>query len=61
MGLKGYEVGRASEEEGGIVIEVRADSKKPACPCCDLANLYRRGRAKKRRVPSRVESRQEGL
>jgi len=50
LGLKGYEVGKVSEEEGGIVVKVRADLKKPTCPCCDSANLYRHGRAKKRRV-----------
>ena len=50
LGLAGYEVGKVIEEEREIVVEVGADSKKPACPRCDSARLYRHGRAKKRRV-----------
>jgi len=50
LGLEGYEVGKVNEEEKGIVVEVGTDLKKPACPRCDSAKLYRHGRAKKRRV-----------
>jgi len=50
LGLEGYEVGKVTEEERGIVVEVGTDLKKPACPRCDSAKLYRHGRAKKRRV-----------
>ena len=49
LGLKGYEVGKVSEEEKGIMVEVTTELKKPACPCCDSAKLYRHGRAKKGR------------
>ena len=50
LGLKGYEVGKVSEEEKGIVVEVATELKKPACPRCDSAKLYRHGRAKKRKI-----------
>jgi transposase len=50
LGLAGYGVGKVVKEEKGIVVEVGADLKKPACPRCDSANLYRHGRAKKRKV-----------
>jgi len=50
LGLEGYEVGKVIEEEKGIVVEVGTHLKKPACPCCDSAKLYRHGRAKKRIV-----------
>jgi len=50
LGLEGYEVGEVIEEAKGIVVEVGTDLKKPACPHCDSAKLYRHGRAKKRRV-----------
>ena len=50
LGLKGYEVGKVNEEEKGIVVEVGTELKKPACPRCDSAKLYRHGRAKKRKV-----------
>jgi len=48
LGLEGYEVGKVTEEEKGIVVDVGAGLKKPACPRCDSARLYRHGRAKKR-------------
>ena len=50
LGLEGYEVGKAIEEEKGIVVEVGADFFKPACPKYDSAKLYRHGEAKKRRA-----------
>ena len=50
LGLKGYEVGDVIEEEKGIVVEVRIKSRKPACPRCSSVELYRHGRARKRRV-----------
>jgi len=50
LGLAGYEVGKVIKEEREIVVEAGADLKKPACPRCDSARLYRHGRAKKRRV-----------
>ena len=50
LGLKGHKVGEVSEEERGIVVEVEADGKKPGCPRCSSAKLYRHGRAKKRKV-----------
>ena len=49
LGLKGYEVGRVTQEQAGVV-EVRTDLKKPACPHCGSANLYRHGKARKRSV-----------
>jgi transposase len=50
LGLEGYEVGEVIEEAKGIVVEVGTDLEKPACPHCDSAELYRHGKAKKRRV-----------
>ena len=50
LGLEGHKVGEVSEEERGIVVEVEAGGKKPGCPCCSSAKLYRHGRAKKRKV-----------
>jgi len=50
LGLEGYEVGKVIEEEKGIVVEVGTELRKPACPRCDSARLYRHGRAKKRRI-----------
>jgi len=34
LGLKGYEVGKVSEEEKGMLVEVGTDLKNPACPRC---------------------------
>jgi len=50
VGLEGYEVGKAIGKERGIVVEVGAELRKPACSRCNSVNLYRHGRAKKRRV-----------
>ena len=50
LGLEGHKVGELSEEEKGILVEVEAEGKKPGCPRCDSAKLYRHGRAKKRKV-----------
>jgi len=50
LGLKGYEVGRVTQEQAGVVVEVRTDLKKPTCPHCGSANLYRHGKARKRSV-----------
>ena len=50
LGLKGYELGDVIEEEKGIVVDVRIESRKPACPNCSSVELYRHGRARKRRI-----------
>jgi len=50
LGLKGYEVEKVTKEGKGIVVEVQADLKKPACPCCNSTRLYRHERAKERKV-----------
>jgi len=50
LGLKGYEVGKVTESEGKITVEVRTREKKPTCPHCDSAGLYRHGLGKTRKV-----------
>ena len=50
LGLAGYEVGEVMEEEKGIAVEVQLESRRQAWPRCDSVELYRHGRAKKRKV-----------
>jgi transposase len=50
LGLKGYEVGTVTEGEGKIIVEVRAQERKSACPYCSSVRLYRHGSGKRRRV-----------
>ena len=50
LGLKGHDIGDVIEEEKGIVIDVRIESRTPACPSCSSLELYRHGRATKRRI-----------
>jgi transposase len=49
LGLKGYEVGTVTESEGKIAVGVRAQERKPVCPYCSSARLYRHGLGKRRR------------
>jgi len=50
LGLKGYEVRTVTEGEGKIIVEVRAQQRKPVCPHCSSVKLYRHGSGKRRRV-----------
>jgi len=50
LGLKEYEVGKVTESEGKIIVEVRTTKKKPACPYCNSVKLYRHGSGRTKRV-----------
>ena len=51
LGLEGYEVGNVTEEEKGIIAEVRAiGGKRLNCIRYGSTKLYRHGSTKKRRV-----------
>ena len=39
MGLEGDEIGKVIGKEGGIVVEVGTDLRKPASSCCDSVKL----------------------
>ena len=43
LGLKGYEVGKVSEDAEEIMVEVKAKPGGISCPCCSSTKLYRHG------------------
>jgi transposase len=50
LGLKGYKVVTVTESEGKMIVEARAQERKPVCPYCSSVKLYRHGLGKRRRV-----------
>jgi len=50
LGLKGYEVGKVSEDAEDIMVEVKAKPRVISCPCCSSTKLYRHGLCPERKV-----------
>ena len=50
LGLKGYEVGKVSEDAEEIMVEVEAKPGGISCPCCSSTKLYRHGLCPERTV-----------
>jgi len=50
LGLKGYQVGKVTEDDEGIVVEVRIGKGKVSCPHCSSSRLYSHGRCNPRKV-----------
>jgi len=50
LGLKGYQVGRVTEDDEGRVVEMRIGKGKASCPHCSSSRLYGHGRCRPRKV-----------
>lgn len=58
-GTKAYEVGKVSENEGKMTAGVRRGERKPTCPYCSSAGLYRH--SGERKALHRLDRRSKGI
>lgn len=50
LGLKGYQVGKVTEDDKGIVVQVMIRKSKVRCPYCSSSRLHGHGACKPRKV-----------